>query len=188
MRPGEAVDGVALLAAAAGQVAAHPRDADPAGGVHIAHVVVVPDIENQVLRGEVLLRLGEKGAAPGVVDAIPPDPEVADRLEKMRGEDLLPGLPVVHLGALGVAVAVGVDAAGLPAAMDHPAVTPALLVMVVAEGLPRPVVEGVVLHLVAEDGMELQEAFLLRVEYALDFFGMVRGRVEELLEVFEHGG
>jgi hypothetical protein len=92
---------------------------DPAGSVDIAHVVVIPDVEDDVFRGEVPDGLRAHGPQVGLVDPVAADTKVPDRLAEMRGEDFLPGFAVADLGALRVAVAIDVNPARRAGMAEH---------------------------------------------------------------------
>ena len=75
-------------------------------------MVVAPDVEDQVL-GAVVGRLLADHPPIRLVGPVAAHAEVADRLPEVGRQRLLPGLAVADLMALGEAVAIGVDPAGL---------------------------------------------------------------------------
>jgi hypothetical protein len=93
-------------------------DEDPPAGEEAPTVIVVPEVKYDVP--------GRRGPAfhpqhspVSLVNPVSPDPEISDRLPQMGRHYLLPGLPVTHLGAMGEAVAVGVDPARLVRKLFH---------------------------------------------------------------------
>ena len=177
VRPGEAVHGIAV-GLAARKIAAHPADADPAGGVDVAHVIVIPDVQDDVFRGKVLLGFHAHRTPVGLIDAVTADAEVPDRLAEMGREGFLPGFAVADLGALGVTVAVGVDPARLIRVVDHAAVLAAGIISAGGPHIVHAVLHGVIAVEVAEFGVKFEDGGLLGVQVTGDFLRVVGVSVE----------